>query len=276
MRILVTGHLGFIGHHVFNALSEDGHEVVGLDWPDDARLTPVPVVDAVVNMAAIGGAGRAARAPYSVMQNNVGATMAVAAACLAMPVQPRVVHASSFSVYGDAPVPTNEDAPLAPKEIYGASKLAQELCWTGYPGPITILRFSSVYGRGMRLDDPEATIIAKIAGWVGRGEPVVLNEDGQQTRDWVHVDDVVDSITASLLGLTHNGQRDIINVCSGQPVTLDRCARMLGATPTFTGIGRPGDMRHCLGDPSRMVDLLRRPPTPFDPACIRPPARKAG
>lgn len=263
--VLVTGSGGFIGSHVCRRLTAAGYDVVGLDWPDNlctTSFTTAPL-DAVVNLAAIGGASRAARDPNVVM-NNVCSTAQVGSLARNHQKPPHIVHISSFSVYGDAPTPTTENAPLCPKELYGASKLMQELCWTGYPGPLTILRLSSVYGPGMRLDDPEATVIAKIAKAARDGKTFDVNDDGEQTRDFVHVLDVVDMIHAVLAFGT--GTR-VMNVCSGRSVSIIEACGALGAAYRITGVSRPGDMRHCLGDDRSMREIGVRP-RPFAPMDI--------
>lgn len=265
MNVLVTGHLGFIGRHVFRALAADGHDVEGQDWPDDVRTVQWSEFDALVNLAAIGGAGRAAAFPYTVVTNNVGASAQLRETCECRLPHPRVIHVSSFSVYGDASVPTTEDAPLRPKELYGASKLMQELCWTGYSGPLTVLRLSSVYGRGMRLDDPEATVVAKIARAARDGVEFEVFEDGLQERDFVHVGDVVDCVRASLE--IQFPVPSVRNVCSGRRISILRACELLGATPKLSGRSRPGDMRVCQGDPSSTVALLGREPASFEDRC---------
>lgn len=274
MRILVTGHDGFIGSHVFEALLRDGHDVEGVDWPDDLRM--IHEVDnsfgAVVNLAAIGGAHRAAMQPTSVVTNNVAATVALRSAIELgrarsdSAMWPTVVQISSFSVYGDAWIPTTEDAPLKPKELYGASKLMQELCWTGYPGSLAILRLSSVYGPWMRLDDPESTVIAKIAKAARDQTEFEVFEDGRQTRDFVHVNDVVAMVRAAISRTVPR----VVNVCSGRPVSILEACEILGARVKMTGKYRPGDMRDCLGDASTFTRLCGEPQpfTPLDILCV--------
>jgi dTDP-L-rhamnose 4-epimerase len=164
-------------------------------------------------------------------------------------------------------VPITEGATPNPLEIYGASKYMQELCYRGFSkAPLTILRFSSVYGDRLRLDDGEATIIAKIAGWIRDGVRPRLFEDGRQIRDWVYVGDIVATVQALLEAQMVPAY---VNVCTGAPATLaEACSLIAGAMrkdcpPDIVGGHRPGDMRHCLGDPSEVTRLIKRRPVPL-------------
>jgi dTDP-L-rhamnose 4-epimerase len=128
------------------------------------------------------------------------------------------------------------------------------------------MRFSSVYGTRLRLHDGEATIIAKLAGWIGAGETPTLFEDGRQIRDWVYVGDVV----ATALALTAlPGPARVVNVCSGVPTTLVEACEILAdclgthVRPKVVGGFRAGDMRHCLGDAGPLAALLGRTPISF-------------
>jgi dTDP-L-rhamnose 4-epimerase len=113
------------------------------------------------------------------------------------------------------------------------------------------------------LEDGEATIIARIAGWIQSGQQPQLFEDGRQIRDWVYVGDVVDGIVASIKS---DRSTNPINVCTGIPVRLgEACAHIANAmgascTPQITGEHRLGDMRHCLGNPSKFELLIGRKP----------------
>lgn len=165
--------------------------------------------------------------------------------------------------------PITLDARPAPQETYGASKYMQELALTSTPAvDEVILRFSSVYGRGMRTNvtDHESTIIAKIAGWVSRNESPILYEDGFQTRDFVTVSDVVAAVLCSIKSTVPS---QTINVCSGRATTLLDACRLVAIAmnkdvrPRVTGEYRHGDMRDCLGDSSKFAVLLGRPPTTF-------------
>lgn len=264
--------------------------------PADGRI------EAVVHLAALGGVARAAREPANLVSANAGGTARLVEAISDWPCLRRVVVASSFSVYGEAyryqcdhcgtvtdgkrwaddldrgryevtcrvcggptqVLPLTELAEPAPLELYGASKLMQELCFRGFTTcPVHVLRQSSVYGSRLRLDDGEATIIARIAGWVRAGQPPRLLEDGLQIRDWVHVDDAVGAMMALVDEVP---APPVINVCTGIKTTLgDACRHIAdalssGIQPEVVGGYRPGDMRHCLGDPSALIELLGREP----------------
>jgi dTDP-L-rhamnose 4-epimerase len=144
----------------------------------------------------------------------------------------------------------------------------QELCLRNSSIPrVAILRFSSVYGDRLRLDDGEATIIAKLAGWIRSGVTPKLFEDGRQLRDWVYVGDIVEVITTILH--RNGGFTGAMNVCSGTGTSLLDACEILGqimdkrVSPEIVGGFRAGDMRHCVGDRSRMTKLLGRDPVSF-------------
>lgn len=262
-------------------------------------------VEAIVHLAALGGVTRAAREPLNIIEANALGTARLVDLARNLPHLKKIVLAGSFSVYGSnykyacpqcltegtgdrreedlqnsrfevyCPscqgemqiLPITEDTPPAPLETYGTSKYMQELCFRGFTeSPIHILRFSSVYGDRLRLDDGEATIIAKMAGWVRNRQRPKLFEDGRQMRDWVYVSDIVDSALALLNGAS---APEIINVCSGVPTRLFEACELLAHTynvdcpPEVVGGYRLGDMRHCLGDTTSLQKLLGRPPIPF-------------
>jgi dTDP-L-rhamnose 4-epimerase len=269
------------------------------NWRPDERFADV---EAIVHLAALGGVSRAARETVNVLEANCLGTARLAEASRQMPKLRKIVLASSFSVYGsnykylcsscgfssngtrelarlnsgsyevmcprcslESNVqPITEAACPSPLETYGVSKYMQELCFRGFQHcEVAILRFSSVYGTRLRLEDGEATIIARIAGWIQSGQQPRLFEDGRQIRDWVYVGDVVDGIIASIKSTEPTKP---INVCTGIPVRLseacDHIANAMGVSckPQITGEYRLGDMRHCLGDPTNFEELIGRKP----------------
>ncbi|MBA3672945.1 MAG: NAD-dependent epimerase/dehydratase family protein, partial [Gemmatimonadaceae bacterium] len=229
-------------------------------WRPDARFDDV---EAVIHLAALGGVSRAAKEVENVLGANVGGTAKLAEAARGWPKLRAVVLASSFSIYGSGYsyrcddcgalrtgeretgalergqfevrcaacygpttiVAIGTDAVPSPLETYGASKYMQELVFRGFEhAPVHIMRFSSVYGTRLRVDDGEATIIAKLAGWIEKGIAPDLYEDGQQIRDWVYVGDVVDTALA-LISL--DAPARLVNVCSGAPTTLAEACDLL-------------------------------------------------
>lgn len=173
-----------------------------------------------------------------------------------------------------AVLPLSESTSPEPLEVYGASKYMQELCFRGFQhAPVHILRQSSIYGPRLRSADGEATIIAKIAGWTAAGSTIQLFEDGHQIRDWVHVDD---TIAAALALVSRGTGPPIINVCTGTPTSLleacDVIGEAMGRPSIVDVVGgfRSGDMRHCLGNPTLLRELIGR-----DPITFRVGARKA-
>ncbi|MFO0569277.1 MAG: NAD-dependent epimerase/dehydratase family protein [Polyangiaceae bacterium] len=272
------------------------------NFRDEERFADV---EAIVHLAALGGVSRAARQRENVLTANAGGTARLLEVARGWKKLRHTILCSSFSVYGSNyryrcracgserngdrlesdlvagrfevactkcggqadVIPIDESTTPNPLETYGSSKYMQELCFRGFDaGQVTILRFSSVYGARLRLDDGEATIIAKIAGWIRNGVRPRLLEDGRQLRDWVLVSDVVDVVRQLLAGAA---APPVINVCSGVPTTLveacEAIARALGrdCPPDIVGGHRKGDMRHCLGNPSTVRSLLGRDPVPF-------------
>lgn len=187
--------------------------------------------------------------------------------------QEKNLKAGRYDVYCDkcgavaAIEPITESARPAPLETYAASKFMQETCLTGFDAaPVSVLRFSSAYGSRLRLEDSEATIVAQLAGWIQSGRAPTLFEDGGQIRDFVCVKDIVAAVMAlSAAGDSH----PLTNVCSGVGTTLKEAADILNVVlhkncaAEVRGGYRVGDMRHCLGDPTRLKNLIGRDPIPF-------------
>jgi dTDP-L-rhamnose 4-epimerase len=272
------------------------------DWQPGACVDDV---EAIVHLAALGGVTRASREPVNVIDANCRGTARLVEYASGLPKLKHVIVAGSFSVYGSnyeyacphcgvrsnaarhesdlaegryevyCPkcsaeceiIPITETATPSPLETYGASKYMQELCFRGFnQAPVTVLRFSSVYGDRLRLDDGEATIIARLAGWIRSGEQPLLFEDGRQMRDWVYVGDIVAAVLALLTGTP---APPIVNVCSGVPTRLTEACEYIAAAygrscvPRIMGGYRNGDMRHCLGDPGTLRKLIGRDPVRF-------------
>jgi dTDP-L-rhamnose 4-epimerase len=166
--------------------------------------------------------------------------------------------------------PIPEDAPLDPRNVYAATKLHQEHLAEAYAritgATVTHLRYHNVYGPRMPRDTPYAGVAAIFRSAIERGEAPQVTEDGEQLRDFVHVDDVA---RANLLALDA-GEPGPFNVCSGTPRSVGAMARALSAAgqgpdPVLTGAYRLGDVRHVFASPARARERLGfTAQTPFD------------
>ncbi len=159
---------------------------------------------------------------------------------------------------------TSEDKPTEVGSVYAITKKSQEelaLCIGGaYAIPTFALRFFNTYGSRQALSNPYTGVAAIFLGRLKNGNAPKVFEDGEQTRDFIHVFDVADAIVRACKA---PGDRSgVYNVCTGNPISILEVARVIGerlgvdATPEIVAKARVGDIRHCVGDPTRARDLL--------------------
>jgi dTDP-L-rhamnose 4-epimerase len=159
-----------------------------------------------------------------------------------------------------------EDAPIRPRSSYAVSKVAQEQyadAWaTLEAGRGVALRYHNVYGPDMPADTPYAGVAAIFRSALARGEGPPVFEDGQQMRDFVHVDDVA---AANVAAVHRVGDHPVgitpYNVCSGRPTDIATMAALIaqqhgGPDPVVTGRYRAADVRHVVASPAAAVDGL--------------------
>lgn len=293
-RYLVTGGAGFVGSHIVQALVMRGECVRVLDnfctgrrdnlaFPiaDQGLTGSVEIVegdirdrdivcwamrdvDYVLHQAALVSVPQSMADPLATHAVNVDGTLNVLEAAHKARVR-RLVFASSCSVYGG-----NDDLPLrettAPRPLspYAASKLIGEIyCQTffsAYGLPTVCLRYFNVHGPRQNPRGEYAAVIAKFASLMKAGQSPVIYGDGQQTRDFVYVSDIV---RANLLACEHpEAAGRVFNVASGEGVSLldlvDTLNRLLGTHlyPQFAP-ERKGDIRHSVGDGSQLAGVLQ-------------------
>jgi len=162
------------------------------------------------------------------------------------------------------PVPTSEAKPLIPTSVYAVSKRDHEelslVVGAAYGLPTVALRFFNVYGPGQSLSNPYTGVAAIFASRLLNGNAPVIFEDGRQSRDFIHVSDIVEGILLALEAPAADGAR--INLGTGRPSTVDdvaaALARGLGVEiePTRPGQYRAGDIRHCFADATLARELL--------------------
>jgi UDP-glucuronate 4-epimerase len=290
MYVVVTGVAGFIGSHLAEALVAEGHRVAGIDcftdYYDIARkrgnvarlagqvgfelieadlgqmaLEPVLLgAGTVFHQAAQPGARDSFGAGFaSYCAHNVLATQRLLEAAKNVRT-PKLVYASSSSVYGNAPShPTSERELPRPLSPYGVTKLAAEHLCALYARtwglPTISLRYFSVYGPRQR---PDMAIQKMIEATVA-GRPFPLYGDGLQVRDFTYVADVVRANLAAAAADAEPGT--VVNIAGGSRVTIREVAEMAGSALGCHVMiehlpPQPGDVRQTGGDRSLAQDLL--------------------
>jgi dTDP-L-rhamnose 4-epimerase len=182
-------------------------------------------------------------------------------------------HLDSLAGAALTALPTDELSPANPVSVYGASKHTQEqfvrLVCDGMDIPVVILRLQNVYGPGQSLANPYTGILSIFANLAANNKPIKVFEDGEESRDFVYISDVVHAISLAL-GLDNQAD-NLFNVGSGRAVSIARVAAGLiqalesSSTVEVTGEFRIGDIRHSIADLSRAEGVLGyRSQVPFD------------
>lgn len=297
-QTIVTGCAGFIGSHLCDRLLADGRLVVGIDSFEDyypraqkeanlaaARSNPrftiheadildlaaerrpdrrsalealLDGADCAYHLAAQAGVRASWGTSFDIYtRNNVLATQRLLEACVAAGV-PKVVYASSSSIYGDQDVlPLVETARPEPRSPYGVTKLAGEhLCGLYHANrglDTTSLRFFTVYGPRQRPD----MAFYKFIRALFEGREIVIYGDGTQTRDFTYIDDIVDGLVRARLAPAGA----VMNLGGGNRVSLSEAiatlGRITGIEPRLTMQGvEAGDVRDTWASISRAADLI--------------------
>jgi len=282
-RYLVTGGAGFIGAHLVDRLLHDGHGVRVIDNLSTGKKENIEPfldkiefikgdirnlelvhramegVDYVLHEAAVPSVPRSVKDPLTTNSANVEGTLNILIAAHDIGVK-RVVYASSSSVYGDTPtLPKDEGVRPEPRSPYAVSKLAGELyCQVFHQvyGLETVaLRYFNVFGPRQDRESQYAAVVPKFITALLRGEPPTIFGDGEQSRDFTYVENVVE---ANLLAAkAPDVAGEVFNIACGERITVNELARLLsqtvGAPAELTPQSaeeRPGDVRHSLADVS--------------------------
>jgi UDP-glucose 4-epimerase len=283
-KALVTGGAGFIGSHLTRALRARGDQVTVLDdlstgsrqnLPEtDVRLIVGDVrdpdvvsaamrdVELVFHHAALISVAESMRDPLACYQTNLTGSVNILWAAHQAGAR-RVILASSAAVYGEAAGPASEADPVNPISPYAASKIAMEaagqLFAATYALPTVSLRYFNVYGPRQRPDSPYAAVIPIFIQQMLASEPVTIHGDGQQSRDFVFVGDVV---RANLLAADLPAdQSGVFNVASGTSISVEQLAQTLrelipGAPEPIRGPARPGDIRFSVANLRRSSQAM--------------------
>ncbi len=290
--ILVTGGAGFIGSNICHSLAGRGVQLRVLDDLSTGRLAhlegiegeldfiegnltdlnvvkeAVEGVDFVLHQGALPSVPRSIDDPLASHAANATGTLNVLLGAAAANVK-RMVYASSSSVYGnDAGLPKREDMTPAPISPYAAAKLAGEhycrVFSSVYGVEVVVLRYFNVFGPRQDPDSQYAAVIPKFVTCLLGGEPPTIYGDGEQSRDFTYVDNIVEANLRALLAPRASGR--VFNIACERATTLNQVLELLRdlvGTDVSARYAppRPGDLRHSLADISVAREMLGYEPT---------------
>jgi UDP-glucose 4-epimerase len=279
MRCVVTGGAGFIGSHIVDELVRKGHHVTVLDdlsTGSKKNLNPLAqlVEGDVRNMKAVQTAlsdahfvfhcaaqisvPRSIQKPKETFDINVGGTENIVKAASRVK---KIIFSSSTAVYGDNPnLPLDEDAEPRPKSPYAESKIKAEEVLLKSGIPFAALRCFNVYGPRQRPESPYAAAIPIFVSQALEGHDIEIFGDGLQTRDFIHVHDVVRANMKSM-----SVGQGVFNICSGAGVTVNRLVDIILKLTDSASLvrhvdEREGDIKHSMGSNAKALRELKWQP----------------
>lgn len=278
---VVTGGAGFIGTNLVTWLVQNGDSVKVIDdlsAGDETRLPAKAIfvkgcvtdtellkkecvgADVVVHLAAIPKVQFTIEEPARAHEVNVNGLLSVLEAVRATNV-PRIVFASSSAVYGDLEtMPLSEDMPTDPKSPYALHKLVGEQylkLWNKLYGIETVsLRFFNVYGPHLDPEGAYALVIGRFLLLAQERKPLTVTGNGTQTRDFIHVSDIVQAIVLAATS-AEVGNGGVMNVGSGYSTTINDLATMFGDEVEY--VPPRIEPHHSQADVSKLKQLNWRP-----------------
>jgi len=274
MRIAVTGSSGQVGSRLAAHLARS-HEVRGFDLRPGTGSTPLDVgspetvttlqgFELIYHLAAATSVPESVAEPSLYVRSNVLGTVNVLDA--ARRADAKVVYVSSAAVYGDPQTsPIREDHPTNPTSPYGQSKLAGEdfarVFHRLYGLDVSIVRPFNIYSEDLKPDNPYAGVIAIFLRNAHQGRPLEVHGDGGQTRDFVHVSDVVHFLE---MLAQRKGTAEAFNCGTGTSISILALAELVrgrfGSQVAIThGPARVGDIRHGTADISKARSIGYEP-----------------
>ncbi|RJQ32489.1 SDR family oxidoreductase [Candidatus Parcubacteria bacterium] len=283
MKLLVTGGAGFIGSHLVDALIERGFGVRVIDnlsGGKKERVNPMAEfvegdirdfeavkkvmegVNYVFHLAALPRVQVSIQNPKETNDVNVGGTLNLLVAAKDSGVK-KFIYSASSSAYGDQDkMPLNEEMKANPISPYGLQKYVGELNCSIfsriYGLKTASLRYFNVYGPRFDADSPYSLVIGRFLKQRKEGKPMTIVPDGEQTRDFTHVKDVV---MANILAMESDkvGNGEVLNVGAGKNYSINRIADIIGGPKVY--IEPRLEPRHTLADNKKAGELLGWQPT---------------
>lgn len=278
-KILVTGGAGFIGSHLVDKLIEKDNQVLvidnlssgkrenlnpkakffEMDLKDFEKIRPLfEGIDFVFHVAAIPRIPLSIQKPLETNSANITGTLNVLVASQEAGVK-KVVYSASSSAYGpQKELPMKESMRPYPLNPYALQKYVGELYskifFEIYKLPTVSLRYFNVYGKRQPKEGTYAPVMGIFLRQKKAGEPLTVTGDGNQTRDFTHVSDVVRANIRALES-EKTGKGEVINIGAGNNHTINEIAKMVGGEIKYIPLP-PGEMRDTLADISLAKELL--------------------
>lgn len=287
-KVLVTGGAGFIGSNIAQRLIKDGRRVVVLDNLATGYKTNIPTgadfiegnigdyelvknilseVEAVYHLAASASVIIGAKNPVFDLENNVRGTVVLLKAMQAMGVK-KILFPSSSTVYGAGELPNKEDNKLNPASPYAVGKIADEYYLKSYANmyglePV-IFRIFNAFGPGQDPNNAKQGITGYVIGCLLQDKEFILYGDGQQTRDYIYIDEVVEALVRA--EKTPTAVNQIMNLAGNTRTSLND---WIGLIEEAAGkklkkiighLDRLADVKHYQADNSKLQEILNFKP----------------
>ena len=285
-HVLVTGGMGFIGNHLTSRLLALGHKVIVIDKsiykPTQCSIEGAKIiegdilsrellynclqkVDVCFHLAAISSVFLCDKDWIYSHENNVLAFNGLLNELTKINKPVKLIYATSAAVYGlGKHLPFAESEHVVPRSTYGADKLSNEL----YANVMAVnhniqsigLRLFNVYGPGQLDNNPYSGVITSFKKALLAGQPLKIYGDGQQTRDFIYIDDVIKAFLLSME--TPLGLSGMYNVCTGNSITVNELAKtMINVTKVKVNLEyypeRLGDLKYSTGNPDLAKKVLQ-------------------
>jgi nucleoside-diphosphate-sugar epimerase len=286
-KYLVTGGAGFLGSNVVHHLCAAGEKIVIYDnfssgkkknlrdLPKDVKVQQGDVLDLkslkkvvrgmdyVIHLAGQPSVLKSVKDPAQTLEINAMGTLNALLAARDAKAK-RFVYVGSATAYGESPsLPKVESMSETPLSPYAVSTIAAEnqckVFFSTYGLQTVILRAFNVYGPFQETGGPYAPVVGRFVATLLEGKPPVISGDGKQSRDFVHVYDVIEAIKAACIAPKAEGE--LFNIATGSRITVNGLVNMINGIlgkeiqPKYEE-ARPGDIRHSLADITKAQEML--------------------
>jgi UDP-glucose 4-epimerase len=287
-KVLVTGGCGFIGRWLIQRLLAEHYDLLVIDnlstgnrknIPDEVTLIQCDVadvhrvpptlldIDIIIHLAARTSLTACEKNWFGSHHDNYVGFLNLISSIQNQQKKPHLIYASSAAVYGDVSIPMNENQQLKPRTLYGVDKLSCELlaqaCSLSYGLKSIGLRFFNVFGPGQNPDSQYSGVITRFQQQITENKPITFYGNGEQTRDFIYVEDVVEAICSAMSQTSL--KTGVFNVCTGNAISIANLASTMMnlfnvQVPIKMEQKRAGEVIHSLGDGGKAQRILNFTP----------------